>query len=157
MAVESLPFTLFEHLKSEKHPRTGAPRKRTMRFDINALADFEQEAGMGFGQLMSTKALFATARALAWAGMRHEDRGITVAAVGTKIQEYMAEGGAVDEILTELFTIAQKQGAFGRMAEEVAYGDAPGLPAGGDVIEGEAKAVTVPPTPSPVAAHSENQ
>lgn len=146
-STEALSFTLFENIPSEKNQKTGQVRKRTLRFDINALADFEQEAGMGFGQLMSTKAMFATCRALLWAGMRHEDRGITTTNVGAKIQEYMHEGGDINEILTAVFEICKKQGAFGK-EEAVAYNETTGekLLEDGNTIEGEAKAV--PPSPS---------
>lgn len=155
-ATEALPFTLFENLESEKHPRTGQTRKRTMRFDINALADFEQETGMGFGQLMSTKALFATARALAWAGNRHEDKTMTVTGWGRKIQEFLYAGGAIDEVLTELFEIAKKQGAFGKLEEEPAYNELNALEDGNTInaekVSSQGEPVAGPrvvPTPAP--------
>ena len=51
-------FTLFSKYENG--------RVRNLRFDVNALADFEQETGMGFAQLMKQKAIFGTARAMAW-------------------------------------------------------------------------------------------
>lgn len=109
--VEKTPFTLFEEIEAAT---PGAViRKRSLRFDINALADFEQETGMGFGQLMSTRAVFATARALLWAGLKHEDRTLTVEKVGTLLGKYVMRGGAIDIALSAAFLAAKEQGAFG--------------------------------------------
>ena len=115
MIVEKTPFTLFETVESQM---PGAViKKRTLRFDINALADFEQESGMGFGQMMSTRAVFATARALLWAGLKHEDRALTIEKVGTLLGKYIQGGGAIDIALTAAFEAAKEQGAFGPMSD----------------------------------------
>lgn len=111
MIVEKTPFTLFEAVEAAT---PGAViRKRHLRFDINALADFEQETGMGFGQLMATRAVFATARALLWAGLKHEDKALTVEKVGTLLGKFVQAGGGIDQALTAAFEAAQEQGAFG--------------------------------------------
>ena len=90
-------------------------------FDINALADFEQETGMGFGQLMSTKAMFATTRALMWAGLKHEDRGLTVEQVGVLLNRFVKEqGGDINQVLKEALKAATQQGALGKEAAEKA-------------------------------------
>lgn len=151
----TIPFRLFENLPSEKNPRTGGSRLRTMRFDLNALADFEQEVGMGFGQLMSSKALFATARGLVWAGLRHEDRLITVAGAGAKVQEFISEGGSLNDLLTEVFEIAKKQGAFGKDADEPEYAEKLAID-DGNTLQGEAQAVSSTST-VPAPAQSEDQ
>jgi len=117
MIVEKTPFTLFEAVEAAA---PGAViRRRNLRFDINALADFEQETGMGFGQLMATRAIFATARALLWAGLKHEDRTLTVDKVGHLLGKYVQRGGAIDIALTTAFEAAKEQGAFGDNKEEV--------------------------------------
>jgi hypothetical protein len=143
-ATEAKPFTLFQDIPSEKNPKTGMSRRRTMRFDINALADFEQETGMGFGQLMGSKALFATARALIWAGFRHEDKLITVEQCGAKVQEYLQQGGDIGELLGHVFEIAKSQGAFGRETPGPEYVQ-PALEDGA-TIQGEAVAVATEDT-----------
>jgi hypothetical protein len=118
--ITTSPFTLFEHLPSQKNERTGQVTKITLKYDINALADFEQETGMGFGQLMSTKAIFATARALLWAGMKHERRAVTIEQVGTMLGEFVRDGGDVGEVLTAVFKAAAEQGALGKEGMESA-------------------------------------
>lgn len=119
MALDKSPFTLFEDF--EKHPRTKQPKKRSLMFDINALADFEQETGMGFGQLMSTKAMFATTRAMMWAGLKHEDRTLTTQDVGVLLTKYVKSGGSINDVLKEALKAAAEQGALGKdVAENMA-------------------------------------
>lgn len=132
MVKEKTPFTLFEAVEAAA---PGAViKKRTLRFDINALADFEQETGMGFGQLMSTRAVFATARALLWAGLKHEDRALTVEKVGSLLGKYVQAGGQIDKALTAAFEAANEQGAFGdpKAEGEVADPNAPGQAESGE-------------------------
>ncbi len=111
MPITTTPFKLFEPFEVSAK---GVQKRRSFRFDINALADFEQVTGMGFGQLMSTKAVFATARALLWAGLKHEDRTLTVEDAGRLLSRYIKEGkGSIDVVLTACFEAANEQGAFG--------------------------------------------
>lgn len=112
MPIDVVPFPHFE--KYELNPKTNAPRLRSLRFDLNALADFEQECGMGFAQLMQTKAAFATVRAMVWAGLKWQDRGLTVERAGELIGEYVRDGGSIDTILTMCIETAMEQGALGR-------------------------------------------
>lgn len=97
-------------------------RTRNFRFDINALADFEQLTGMGFGQLMQMKAIFATCRALLYAGLKHEDRTLTIEGVGDLIFEYVNDAALVDASIDGLMTAAIEaavdQGAMGRQPKE---------------------------------------
>lgn len=110
MPIQEVPFTLFE--KYEGFPRA-------LKFDINALADFEQETGMGFGQLMQQKALFAVVRGLLWAGFQHQDRRITQRRVAELIQEYISDDQVeetrdISDLLVVAVEAAQQHGAFGR-------------------------------------------
>lgn len=112
MAIEVVPFPFFE--KVETNSRNGEVRRRSLRYDLNALADFEQEVGMGFAQLMNTKAAFATVRAMAWAGLKHQDRALTIERAGELIGEYVLDGGDIGEILNLCIETAVNQGALGR-------------------------------------------
>lgn len=101
-------------------------RIRSLRFDVNALADFEQETGMGFAQLMKQRAIFANARAMLWAGLKHEDRTLTIEAVGDLISDYLVDQDVppgehtIDTVLMVAFNAAIDQGALGlvRKTEE---------------------------------------
>lgn len=127
MLVVTTPFTLFEGIESAKPGQVV--RKRSLRYNINALADFEQETGMGFGQLMSTRAIFATARALLWAGLKHEDRTLTVDKVGDLLGQYVQAGGAIDVALSSAFEAAKEQGAFGDQSKNTEASSDPNAPA----------------------------
>jgi hypothetical protein len=131
--VAKVPFTLLKDKAVED-------KKRYFRFDINALADFEQEVGMGFGQLMQMKAVFAATRALLWAGLKHEDRTLTVQKTGTLMQGFLTAGGGIDELLGAAMMAAQEQGALGKP------------PAAED--EGEDGEGNAPTTPTPPATGS---
>jgi len=128
--VVKIPFTLFEPFETTAK---GVIRRRTLRFDLNALADFEQEVGMGFAQLMKSRAIFATARAMLWAGLKHEDSALTIERVGDLLTDFMQQGGKVDEALQVAFKAAMDQGALGRpepepeSVAEVPEKNAPGL------------------------------
>lgn len=94
MGVQNLPFTLFQNKGVET-------RVRSLRYDMNAMADFEEKTGMGLAQLMSTSAVFATTRALLWAGLKHQDRALTIDYVGQLMQDYVQDkGGNIQELLS---------------------------------------------------------
>lgn len=99
-------------------------RSRYLRFDINALADFEQLTGMGFGQLMSMKAMFATCRALLFAGLKHEDRTLTVERVGDLIFDFINDeknpNASIDYLVEKALEAAVAQGALGQRAKKQA-------------------------------------
>lgn len=108
-------FTLFEPYEAE--------RRRYLRFDINALADFEQETGMGFAQLMQQKATFAAARALVWAGLKHEDRMLTIESVGILLGQYIkdpeaTESRSINDVLLVVLDAGVEQGAFGNVKKK---------------------------------------
>lgn len=104
MAIQKVPFTLFEPYENGK--------KRSLKFDTNALADFEQEVGMGFPTLMASRAVFAATRALAWCGMKHADRTLTLDRVGDLIQDYINGGGQIHDVLGVCMKTAVEQGAL---------------------------------------------
>jgi hypothetical protein len=110
---ESEPFVLFE---AHEQVRPGVVRKRTLRFDFNALADFEQEMGMGFAQMMQNRATFGTARALLWSGLKHEDRSLTIEKVGELMGKCIKAGEAdVTKFLEITLTACKNQGALGNV------------------------------------------
>lgn len=132
-------------------------RKRRLRFDINALADFEQETGMGFAQLMRQKAAFASVRAMLWAGLKFEDRGLTIEQVGDLIGEYLKDENvalgdhSVDGLLSLAIEAAVTQGALGRLPkiEPDAEADAEEQKSPDpNVLEGEVATVPSDSTPT---------
>lgn len=129
------PTTKFTEFSQYENGRT-----RNLKFDVNALADFEQETGMGFAQLMQKRAVFGSARALVWAGLKHEDRSLRIEDIGDLLTQYLKDEEAkrgehtIDAILSVVIEAAVDQGAFGRRVEEPATDDSDvvdAAPAGG--------------------------
>lgn len=104
--ISKTALTLFESFESGK--------KRFLRYDLNALSDFEQEVGMGFPQLMMSRAIFAATRAMLWSGLKWQDRTITVEGAGDLIQKYLdvVDGADVSDVLGACMKAAQDQGAI---------------------------------------------
>lgn len=122
MAIQNKPFTLFQDKGFET-------RNRSLRFDLNAMADFEQAAGMGLAQLMAHRAVFAATRALVWAGLKHQDRGLTVDYTGQLMQKFVEAGGEINDLLTLCLEAAIEQKAIPDMrvkdGEEESSGPSP--------------------------------
>ena len=93
-------------------------KPRYLRYDFNALADFEQINGMGLGQLLSMKAVFGTVRAMLWAGCKADDSALTIQGAGELIGNYIRAGGTIDEVLGKCFDAAIDQGAIGSPKQE---------------------------------------
>jgi hypothetical protein len=72
---------------------------------------------------MKQRAMFASARAMLWAGLKHEDRGLTIEGVGMLLSEYLrdeeVEAGThnIDSILMVAIAAAVEQGALGRQKD----------------------------------------
>lgn len=113
MTTECTLFTKYEN-----------GRVRRYKFDVNALADFEEKTGMGFAQLMQQKAIFASARAMLWAGLKSDDRTLSVEDVGLLMSDYLRDENvpsgehSIDTLLTDAIAAAVEHGALGRRQEE---------------------------------------
>ena len=104
--LRSRELTIFVEKGVERNPRY-------LRYDFNALADFEQINGMGLGQLLNMKAVFGTARAMLWAGCKADDPTLTIQGAGDLVGEFIRNGGTVDIVLGKCFEAAIDQGAIG--------------------------------------------
>lgn len=113
--IKLIPCHVFESIERNQHDE---PRRRNFRFDLNALADFEQEVGMGFSQLMNMKAGFAFVRALYFCGLKHEDRTLTTERIGELLGTMMSEHGmSIDELMEVAFSALSEQKAIGSPKE----------------------------------------
>lgn len=77
-------------------------KPRRLRFDVNALADLEEHLGVGIGKVMEQEANFRLLRALLWAGLKWEERGLTVERAGSLLQGYLARGGDLGALAATL-------------------------------------------------------
>jgi hypothetical protein len=110
-SLKARELTVFVEKDIEKKPRY-------LRYDFNALADFEQINGMGLGQMLTMKAVFGTTRAMLWAGCKADDATLTINQAGDLIGEFIRAGGTIDDILGKCFDAAVSQGAIGSSKSE---------------------------------------
>lgn len=75
-------------------------KPRRLRFDINAISDAEEELGTGIGKALQMRAGIREIRALLWAGLKWEDRGLTLERTGYILQDYLNNGGSIDDVST---------------------------------------------------------
>lgn len=96
-------------------------RSRRLRFDMNALAELEGVLGRSVAEVLSGdgQALgFASMRALMWAGLRHEDRGITLERAGQMMQSAIESGMSLSDLLEKISEAITSCGVFGGSTEE---------------------------------------
>ncbi len=93
---------------------------RHLRYDVNALADLEQKAGKSLQEILGTNAEgetdgvglgFSALRLLLWAGLKWERVAprVSVEIAGSILQDYIADGGNMDELgkkITEAFNVS---------------------------------------------------
>ena len=82
-------------------------RPRRLRFDYNAIAEFETVAPGGFASMM-TERHFAAIRLALWAGLKHEERGLTLERTGDIIQRYIDQYEGDGSPLTYLGEVVLK-------------------------------------------------
>ena len=102
-------------------------RSRRLRFDMNALADLEGVLGRSVAEVLSGdgNALgFAAMRALMWAGLKHEDRGLTLERAGLLMQGAIESGMSLADLLAKISEAVTSCGVFGGSKD----GDAPADP-----------------------------
>jgi hypothetical protein len=110
-------------------------KMRTLRFDFNAMADFEDVYGKSLMEILATGAIsFSAIRALLWAGLKHEDRQLAAAGparAGEIAQDWMEKSGGDAADLTKMVTDALIESGFVKV-EPAGDGDT-----GPDTTEGD--------------------
>lgn len=80
-------------------------KPRLMRFDFNAIGDLEITTGKSIGQLLPSKGkeeewlAISSIRAWIWAGLKWQDRAMTIPTAGELIEQYFADGGSNQAIM----------------------------------------------------------
>lgn len=77
-------------------------RPRTLRYDVNALADVEPLIGGSIFMVLSQESnviRFSVLRALLWAGLKHEDAGLTLNQVGVLMQTAFLAGRDLTDVM----------------------------------------------------------
>lgn len=75
-------------------------KNRKLRYDFNAISDLEEKAQTGIMQLMAEDRMgFGTIRLLVWAGLKWEEKGLTLQRAGDMIQKCLEDGGDLAKIM----------------------------------------------------------
>lgn len=92
-------------------------KPRHLKFDLNALADAEREVKTGITTLFNEERMGVdTVRIFIWAGLKHEDKALTINKVGEMIEDYIINSGEdLMEALSELQNVIME----GIMASKV--------------------------------------
>ena len=77
-------------------------KTKRLRYDVNAIADIEDTAGVGVFSLVSDQKRigYSSLRVLFWGGLKHEDKGITLDRAGLILKQLMDDGKTFDELYT---------------------------------------------------------
>jgi len=75
-------------------------KTKRLRYDVNAIADIEDTAGVGVFSLVSDQKRigYSSLRVLFWGGLKHEDRGITLDRAGLILKQLLDEGKTFDDL-----------------------------------------------------------
>ena len=94
-------------------------KTKRLKYDFNAIADVEEKSGMGMAKLFSEDMVgFNTIRLLVWAGLRHEERGITTDRAGMIIKDMMESGYTLETIMELIMEALTKSGVIPKDAVE---------------------------------------
>ena len=84
-----------------------------LKYDFNAIADIEEKSGQGMSKIFSTDMMgLHTIRLLVWAGLKHEDPGITTQRAGMIIRDLMNEGSDLEVVMELIADALSKSGVF---------------------------------------------
>jgi|LSQX01.3.fsa_nt_gb hypothetical protein len=87
-------------------------KSRKLRYDFNAIADIEEQAGLGIGAMFNeTRVGFNSIRLLVWGGLKWQERGLTVERAGRFVGDFIRDGGTLEELMAKVHT-ALKQGGL---------------------------------------------
>lgn len=75
-------------------------KERELKYDFNALADFEDLMGMGVSAAFQGGQVgIRTIRALFWAGLRHKEKGLTLERVGKMLTKELEKGTSMEDLM----------------------------------------------------------
>jgi hypothetical protein len=90
-------------------------KPRKLRYDFNAVADIEQKADAGIGEIMSEKKIgFNVIRLMIWGGLKWEDPKLTPVQAGEILQKFLEGGGDITYISVLITKALEKSGILGK-------------------------------------------
>jgi hypothetical protein len=110
-------------LNSVDFPYFGG-RVRHLRFDDNAICDYERETKSSFFVAMNQERFgFDSIRTLLWCGLKHEDQSLTPFKVGNWMKKYREETGTnlftmIDQFSTKILDGIKESGLLDNLVDE---------------------------------------
>ena len=93
-------------------------KTRRLKYTYNSTCDIEDKANAGIPELLSEKRIgFSTIRLLVWGGLKWENRGITIEAVGNMIEQYIDDGGDIAILMGFVAEALEKSKVLGGKSE----------------------------------------
>jgi hypothetical protein len=99
-------------------------RMRHLRFDDNAICDYERETKSSFFIAMNQERFgFDSIRTLLWCGLKHEDQSLTPQKIGTWMKKYREDTGTnlfvmIDEFSTKILEGIKECGLLDNLVPE---------------------------------------
>ena len=88
-----------------------AGKEKEIRFDFNAICAIEEISGKPLQEVMTRgNAGFNTIRMLLWAGLRHDNKLITMEKAGELIQGYITTGRRIDDVMIKVMVALEESG-----------------------------------------------
>jgi hypothetical protein len=92
---------------------------KQLRYDMNAVCELEAKAGKGLFSLLNEENLgYNLIRLLVWAGLRHQNRGLTVDIVGIWLNDAFLNGMTFDSVFEKIMSSLKESGLLGKDEEE---------------------------------------
>jgi len=104
----------------EDFVRVQLDRERILRFDTNAICDFEEVAGKSVLEAVygPTGVLtIADIRNLLWAGLRHEDDRLSRPRMGHLIEAFLMDGGRMQTLADAIASAVERSRLFQALRE----------------------------------------
>lgn len=105
----------------KSYPVEIGGKTRNIRYDFNALCDLEEVTGKSISELTGLSSI----RALLWAGLKWETKGVTQPMVGMWIEEHLRDGGKVDDLLDNAIKALSASGIM-KQASDLQEDQTPG-------------------------------
>jgi len=96
-----------------------AGKEREIKFDFNAICAMEEIAGKPLQEIMSKgNTGFNTIRMMLWAGLRHENKMMTMDRVGEMIQGLLESGKKLEDVMIKVMEALEKSGIINAFEEK---------------------------------------
>ena len=88
--------------------------EKHLRYNVNLLADLEQQMGQPLGTALSAEAIgIRTIRSLLWAGLKGDEPTLSVVGAGDLMQTYLDNGGSLTDLTTKMLEALHLAGFAG--------------------------------------------